>query len=43
MAISLHQLDDDHVAEIPADSGLFRGPDHLLHITDLVESRAEAV
>ncbi|HEY5854440.1 MAG TPA: TIGR02677 family protein [Aldersonia sp.] len=43
MAISLHQLDDARVAEIPADSGVFRGPDHLLHITDLVESRAEAV
>ncbi|MFH5207406.1 TIGR02677 family protein [Antrihabitans sp. NCIMB 15449] len=43
LAVSLHQLDGDQIAEIYTDAGVFRGPDQLLRITDLSVSRSEAV
>jgi uncharacterized protein (TIGR02677 family) len=41
MAVHLTVLDDAGCAEITTPDGVFRGPDHLLHIIDLTAAPAE--
>jgi uncharacterized protein (TIGR02677 family) len=41
MAVHLTVLDDAGYAEITTPDGVFRGPDHLLHIVDLTAAPAE--
>jgi uncharacterized protein (TIGR02677 family) len=42
MLVKLEPTGEGHQAEITTPGGVFRGPDHLLTIVDLVEAREEA-
>ena len=43
MEVGLTELEGQRVAEIHTDAGVFRGPDHLIRISDLTAVREEAV
>lgn len=43
MCIRLTELEYPGIAEIHTDAGVFRGPDHLIQITDLTEPARSAV